>query len=228
VESLTKSEKDEVVSFAKSGHYKSTEVVEYFLVNKKEIGEKLNICTVQRWIQGKKRVIQQAPLRKRGRKPKVDEELKGKIVENIISKVNEGAPMSTTIATQIANSTIAKVHPKALRTEAPLDADMQVQKMISYIAALVSEYGIPLELCLNFDQTGLQLLSTGHYTYQNKGVKAVTVIGANDKRQITATPVSVASGGFAGVQLIFQGETNATLQNLKPTPFVDLAYSKNH
>jgi len=94
----------------------------------------------------------------------------------------------------------------------------------SYIAALQSEHHIPIDLCLNFDQTGLRLFSTGQYTYAKQGSKAVTAIGAEDKRQITATPVVAANGEFVGLQLIYQGKTTETIRHLKATlPRVDLA-----
>jgi len=99
----------------------------------------------------------------------------------------------------------------------------------SYIAALQSEHHIPIDLCLNFDQTGLRLFSTGQYTYAKQGSKAVTAIGAEDKRQITATPVVAANGEFVGLQLIYQGKTTETIRHLKATlPYVESVISSKN
>ena len=51
---------------------------------------------------------------------------------------------------------------------------------------LVSIHKIPTACVVNFDQTGIHLVPTGGgRTFAEKGAKAVTLIGQDDKRQIT-------------------------------------------
>lgn len=53
-------------------------------------------------------------------------------------------------------------------------------------AYFVSKYNIPMELVVNFDQTGLHIVPTGGTrTFAVKGSKEVRLIGQDDKRQIT-------------------------------------------
>ena len=55
------------------------------------------------------------------------------------------------------------------------------------ISKFVSDYDIPLEFVLNLDQTPLSYVSSGKYTFDLKGSKAIPIKGVDDKRQITAT-----------------------------------------
>ncbi len=79
------------------------------------------------------------------------------------------------------------------------------------IVALVKTYDIPEELVINSDQTVLHIRPSTDQTYDVKGVKDVKNLGKDDKRQITCTVSSVASGDLLPLQLIFQGKTIAVI-----------------
>ena len=51
---------------------------------------------------------------------------------------------------------------------------------------LSEKWGIPPELVLNWDQTGIKLVPCSSWTMDQSGVKIVEIVGANNKRQITA------------------------------------------
>lgn len=57
------------------------------------------------------------------------------------------------------------------------------------------------------DQTGVLLVPADLHTYEARGAKEVAVIGADDKRQITACVASSLAGDMLPLQLIFQGKT---------------------
>jgi len=71
------------------------------------------------------------------------------------------------------------------------------------IVALVKTYDIPKELVINSDQIVLHIWPSTDQTYDIKGVKDVKSLGKDDKRQITYTVSSAASGDLLPLQLIF-------------------------
>jgi hypothetical protein len=70
---------------------------------------------------------------------------------------------------------------------------------------LVSEFNIPQELVVNFDQTGLRLAPVSSSTYSQKGAKQVVIRFAKEKAQVTALLGGTASGSMLPAQIIFKG-----------------------
>ena len=62
-------------------------------------------------------------------------------------------------------------------------------------------------LVVGMDQTGLNLVPAASWPYDLKGSTAVAVVGAEDKRQITACLASSLNGDLLPLQLIFAGST---------------------
>uniref|UniRef100_A0A1X7V5Y1 Uncharacterized protein n=1 Tax=Amphimedon queenslandica TaxID=400682 RepID=A0A1X7V5Y1_AMPQE len=60
------------------------------------------------------------------------------------------------------------------------------QQFLTDFQSTVSMEEIPSELVFNWDQTGIQRVPSSSWTMDKSGVKRVKIIGANDKRQITA------------------------------------------
>ena len=61
------------------------------------------------------------------------------------------------------------------------------------------------------------------------GVKRVEIVGANDKRQITAVFAGTMSGEFLPPQLIYQGKTPKCLPPLDSIPSDwDITFTENH
>jgi DDE superfamily endonuclease len=80
--------------------------------------------------------------------------------------------------------------------------------MIDRIAVLVKQYKINPNLIINFDQTGVHFIPKSNNTYELKGSQHVSVMGAEDKRQITAIIASTLTGNLLPLQLIFGGTTD--------------------
>jgi hypothetical protein len=81
------------------------------------------------------------------------------------------------------------------------------------------------------DQTGIHLVPSSSWTYEQKGSEHVAVIGAEDKRQITACIASSMDGNFLPLQLVFQGKTPRCLPPDTPASLASLAhltFSDNH
>jgi hypothetical protein len=81
------------------------------------------------------------------------------------------------------------------------------------------------------DQTGIHLVPSASWTWEQKGAAAVPVVGAEDKRQITACLSSSLYGDLLPLQLIFQGTTPRCLPPVTAnslTAGVHCTYTQNH
>lgn len=99
------------------------------------------------------------------------------------------------------------------------------------IACFMQIYKVPPALVVNIDQTGVHLCPSDHRTYAEKSSKAVAVIGAEDKRQITACITSSLDGDLLPLQLIFQGKTHAChppRTDSARDAHVHITHSENH
>lgn len=113
----------------------------------------------------------------------------------------------------------------------PLDWRAQGVQMAKRIAFNIQVHKVHPSLVVNMDQTGILLAPADCRTYETKGSKAVKVIGADDKRQITACIASSLSGDLLPLQLIFQGKTDQChppLTEEARSAFVHLTHSENH
>ncbi|KAL2641358.1 hypothetical protein R1flu_008945 [Riccia fluitans] len=81
--------------------------------------------------------------------------------------------------------------------------------MISRLAYLVFAYGIPMELVINSDETGVQLLPAGNlHSFRLKGYREVLIQGEGYKRMIIVMVSSNAKGEMLPGQVIFEGSTS--------------------
>jgi hypothetical protein len=86
-------------------------------------------------------------------------------------------------------------------------------------------------LAINMDQTGVNLVSASSFTYEMVGSSDVAVVGAEDKRQITACVAASLRGDLLPLQLIFQGKTARSLPPATAASIaarVDITHSDNH
>ena len=84
---------------------------------------------------------------------------------------------------------------------------------LNQIASMVHIHKIPAELAMNHDQTGINLVPAGNWTMVPQGSTLVALAGVGHKRQATATFACTLSGAFLNMQLLYQGKTNAAIQN---------------
>jgi hypothetical protein len=89
----------------------------------------------------------------------------------------------------------------------PLDWEAQGLQMAMRLAASIEMYDVHSSLVVNLDQTGVHLVPASFWTYNSAGSSSVAVVGAEDKRQITAVVASSLYGDMLPLQLIFQGRT---------------------
>lgn len=76
----------------------------------------------------------------------------------------------------------------------PPDFSSVKAKFLRDISSEVSKYSIPESMILNWDQTAVSMVPTSHWTMNRTGGKQVTMVGLNDKRQITILLAVAADG----------------------------------
>ena len=96
------------------------------------------------------------------------------------------------------------------------------------IKAVVGFEEIPLDLIINWDQTGIHYVPVGSWTMEKEGAKRVEIAGVDDKRQITAVFAGSLTGDFLPPQLIYKGTTHRCLPTLSFPPDWHITFSENH
>jgi hypothetical protein len=93
----------------------------------------------------------------------------------------------------------------------PADYEELSRDMCQRLAILVFSHKICKELVVNADQTGMHLLPGRGRTLAKRGVKCVTIKGADDKKMVTLLPACTPAGNLLPAQLTFKGKTAASL-----------------
>ena len=96
------------------------------------------------------------------------------------------------------------------------------------VVLTVEQEEIPPELIINWDQTGIRLISSLSWTMEEKGVKRVEAIGESDKRQITTVLAGTIQGDFLPLQLIYKGTTSRCHPKYAFPPGWHITHSPNH
>lgn len=113
----------------------------------------------------------------------------------------------------------------------PLDWEERGVQMAMRLAAQIEMYDVHASLVINLDQTGVHLVPASFWTYDPAGSSSVAVVGAEDKRQITAVVASSLYGDVLPLQLIFQGKTERSHPPSTPSSIsarVHVTHSPNH
>lgn len=106
-------------------------------------------------------------------------------------------------------------------------AEIKKQFLSDFYATVTMEEILP-ELIMNWDQTGIKLVPCSSWTMDERGVKRVEMVGANDKRQITAVLCGTILGDFLPVQLVYKGKTDRCHPHFQFPADWHIAHSPNH
>ena len=96
------------------------------------------------------------------------------------------------------------------------------------ISTTVLEHDIPTSLIVNLDQTPLNCVSSGKYTFSCSDAKNVPIKGVADKRQITGTFGVTLNEKFLPIQLIYQGKSRRCLPKFDFPDSFSISFTKNH
>ena len=90
----------------------------------------------------------------------------------------------------------------------------------------IKKHEIPPSLILNLDETSVEMVCAGNRTYELPTVRQVRLLGANDKRTLTYTPVIASDGCVVLSQIILPGKVK---EDEDPEPmWQDSAHLRSH
>ena len=104
----------------------------------------------------------------------------------------------------------------------------QKKSFLADVVATVTMEEIPPDLILNWDQTGIKIVPCSTWTMDRQGAKRVEMIGANDKRQITAVLCGTLMGDFLPVQVIYKGKSSRCHPRFEFPPEWHITHSPKH
>jgi hypothetical protein len=93
----------------------------------------------------------------------------------------------------------------------PEDVDEKKRRLDRAIVRLILEYNVPLELLINYDETGNLLVPLINHTFAPKGVQKVVIQGSEEKRAKTLTVGITAAGEKIPPQEIHPVKSSVTL-----------------
>ena len=102
------------------------------------------------------------------------------------------------------------------------------EEFLKEVAVTVEMEGIPAELILNWDQTGVRIVPSSNWTMEKKGSQRVELTGVNDKRQVTAVLCGNMFGDFLPLQIIYKGKTSRCHPHYEFPDDWNITHSPNH
>ena len=116
---------------------------------------------------------------------------------------------------------------KAARKK-PTDFESLKAQFLQRITKVVKDHSVPPALILNLDQTGTKLVPTSEWTMAVEGSKQVSVVGLEDKREITVFLCCSLSGDLLPLQVIYTGKTSQCHPNILFPDGWHIWHSINH
>lgn len=96
------------------------------------------------------------------------------------------------------------------------------------IHSYVDEHSIPEVMVINWDQTNLKLVPVSNWTLADKGSKQVSIVGLDDKREITVLLAASMFGSMLPPQILYQGTTDRCHAQVQFPEEWDIWHSSNH
>lgn len=90
------------------------------------------------------------------------------------------------------------------------------------------EFDIPDDLVLNWDQTGVKLVPVSDWTMESQGSRQVSIVGIDDKREMTVLVTTSLSGTLLPPQLLYAGKTDKCHPKVQFPSDWDVHHSENH
>ena len=110
-----------------------------------------------------------------------------------------------------------------------IDNFKQVKKQfLNDVTAIIQMEEIHPELVLNFDQTGIKIVTSLSWTMDKDGSKRVEVVGVGDKHMITAIFCGSLVGDFLPVRIIYKGKTSHCHPHCQFPVGWQVTHSDNH
>ena len=110
----------------------------------------------------------------------------------------------------------------------PLHYEELKEQYILDTKVVVEMEDVPLDLIMNWDHTGINIVPGCPWTIEEKGAKSVDCVRLDDKRQITTVICATISGIFLPFQVIYEGKRAASLPRYSFPEKWNVTYTPNH
>lgn len=104
----------------------------------------------------------------------------------------------------------------------------QKDAYIKLFTQKIEEGQIPKDLVINWDQTAVPIVPLSDYTMDQEGVKQVSIIAKDDKRQITAVLAVSLAGKLLPPQLIYAGKSDKCHPDFQFPKNWDVTHTDSH
>lgn len=89
----------------------------------------------------------------------------------------------------------------------PTELESLKSEFLDRIKSAVTEFGVPPQLVFNVDETAINLVPASNWTMELEGSNRISVVGVDDKREITAVMGASCTGELLPPQLLYTGST---------------------
>lgn len=89
----------------------------------------------------------------------------------------------------------------------PTDFPAIRDEFVNHVRTVICKNVVPPQMFVNFDQTNAKFVPTSEYTLDERGSKQVSIIGMEDKREMTVLLACSLSGNLLPPQLLYAGKT---------------------
>jgi hypothetical protein len=110
----------------------------------------------------------------------------------------------------------------------PTDFDAVKSEFLRKVVDCVKEHDIPADLVVNIDQTGVKLIPISEWTMDQKGKRQISVLGLEDKREITALLGISLGNKLLPPQVIYAGKTHKCHPQISFPPEWNVTHSPSH
>ncbi|KAF8597066.1 hypothetical protein BDV93DRAFT_453871 [Ceratobasidium sp. AG-I] len=104
----------------------------------------------------------------------------------------------------------------------PANAPQQLHRSFLRMACTIRDQGVPSSCIVNADQTQVVYSHGSQYTWNERGVRQVQVVGTEEKRAYTMLVGVSNNGNVLPFQAIYQGRTSVSL----PNPNISSCYNE--
>ena len=110
----------------------------------------------------------------------------------------------------------------------PSDFDNIKSSFLTRTSDVVQGHEISADMIVNFDQMAIPIILTSEWTLEVQGAKQVSIIGLDDKRQITSVISGSPSGRLPPLDLIYQGKTSTCHPTVTFAPKWHITHNETH
>lgn len=108
------------------------------------------------------------------------------------------------------------------------DFEQVKAEFLQRVRLAVEDHSIPPELVVSVNKTGVKMVPVSEWTLEHQGVKEVSIVGLEDKREITVFLASSLSGTMLPPQVLYEQTTDRCHPSVKFPEGWDVWHTPTH